>query len=411
MERPAHQADVAQNINASTFCQTRPPKEPSMHPCQSQQLERQKRLGRLRRLLERVERRHGLYARLDRDPSQTSRIASGAPMVSQVGARGAHQNADHQRAAVPDAASSDGDVASSAWTFGAPDIDEAIGAAGLSRACVHEFKSAIETYAGNTTVSDANAGRDGSVWAAQEAATFGLMLALAGRSARAPVLENSVLENRVPETAGVALRGNADAVPDLVICRTQAAGREWGRIYGNGLTRLGVAPSRIVLVETRDDADCLWALEEALRSRAARAVVGVVADVGLTPARRLALAADQGATPCLMMTHRATPAMAATQSRWRVSTRPARPHPLADEVPDKRSYALQVERMRGAADAVRLAAENKVFALEWCHETFRFDLVPGVRDRALAPRHAPAAASTAVLSQSYAASGRAERAA
>ncbi|MEM1306846.1 MAG: hypothetical protein AAGG99_04915 [Pseudomonadota bacterium] len=401
MERPAHQADVAQNIDASPFCQTRPPKEPSIHPCQSQQLERQKRLGRLRRLLERVERRHGLYARLDRDPSQTSRIASGAPMVPQVGACGADQNANDKGASAQDATSSDGDVASSAWTFGAPDIDEAIGAAGLSRACVHEFKPAIDIYTGNTTASDANAGRDGSVWAAQEAATFGLMLALAGRSARSPA----------PETVGVDLRGNADAVPDLVICRTQAASREWGRIYGKGLTRFGVAPSRIVLVETRDDADCLWALEEALRSRAARAVVGVVNDVGLTPARRLALAADQGATPCLMMTHRATPAMAATQSRWRVSTRPARPHPLADEVPDKRSYALQVERMRGTADAVRLAAENKVFALEWCHETFRFDLVPGVRDRALAPRHAPAAASTAVLSETYAASGRAERAA
>ena len=39
-----------------------------------------------------------------------------------------------------------------------------------------------------------------------------------------------------------------------------------GRLYGHGLNALGLDPGRVVLVETQDDKQALWAIEEALRS-------------------------------------------------------------------------------------------------------------------------------------------------
>ncbi|MEO1720335.1 MAG: hypothetical protein AAFR23_08950 [Pseudomonadota bacterium] len=202
-------------------------------------------------------------------------------------------------------------------------------------------------------------------WATGEATTLGFMLSLVARC------------------------GGPRSQGDIVICRPQAAKRECGELYGPGFERLGIAPSRVVLVETRDEADCLWAIEEALRARAACAVIGVIETVGLTPARRLALAAADGRTPCLMMTHREEPALAATHARWRIAQMRGASDPLAEDVPGKRRYGLSLERMRGAPSAIQAAAQGRVFALEWCHETVRFDLVSRVRDRTSETRHTP----------------------
>src|SRR5208282_6745097 len=41
---------------------------------------------------------------------------------------------------------------------------------------------------------------------------------------------------------------------------------QYGRLYGHGLSTLGLDPARLILVETAQRRDTLWALEEALRS-------------------------------------------------------------------------------------------------------------------------------------------------
>ncbi|HWT98722.1 MAG TPA: hypothetical protein VN229_13940 [Terriglobales bacterium] len=63
-------------------------------------------------------------------------------------------------------------------------------------------------------------------------------------------------------------------------------------LYGPGLQALAVDPSRLLLVESRQDAESLWALEEAARSGAAPLVIGEIDLLDLTASRRLQLAAE-----------------------------------------------------------------------------------------------------------------------
>jgi len=116
-----------------------------------------------------------------------------------------------------------------------------------------------------------------------------------------------------------------------------AAGSGWAAwitqdvdLYAPGLAALGLDLRRLLLVSARRDAEVCWALEEALRSRSLRAVVGEIGAVSLTATRRLQLAAEQAGIPCFLLRrwrtkelaerHRAQPIAAAT--RWRVSAMP-----------------------------------------------------------------------------------------
>ncbi len=52
----------------------------------------------------------------------------------------------------------------------------------------------------------------------------------------------------------------------LFSCSPQNSHRLTSRLYGHGLNALGLDPGRVFLVETQDDKQALWAIEEALRS-------------------------------------------------------------------------------------------------------------------------------------------------
>ncbi|WP_020176692.1 ImuA family protein [Methyloferula stellata] len=83
------------------------------------------------------------------------------------------------------------------------------------------------------------------------------------------------------------------------------AARETGALYGPGLALLGLDPSRLVLVETRDAQESLWAMEEALKCRSSAAVIGEIWGLAkiydLAASRRLLLAARKSATPGLLV--------------------------------------------------------------------------------------------------------------
>ncbi len=84
-------------------------------------------------------------------------------------------------------------------------------------------------------------------------------------------------------------------------------------------------PSRLVLTAPMRGADILWTAEEALRSGAAPLVVAEPeAAPGLTPLRRLQLAAEAGGNPLCLLLPPEAGSSGAVESRWRCAPLPSR---------------------------------------------------------------------------------------
>jgi protein ImuA len=104
------------------------------------------------------------------------------------------------------------------------------------------------------------------------------------------------------------------------------AGRSPGTLDPEGLSAF-FAPARLVVARTGRGVDGLWAAEEALRSGAALVVLEPADPPGLTPVRRLNLAAEAGgaAAPapplCLILAAEGGSA-AAVETRWWIDPAP-----------------------------------------------------------------------------------------
>jgi protein ImuA len=90
-----------------------------------------------------------------------------------------------------------------------------------------------------------------------------------------------------------------------------------GRPYGHGLHGLGLDPARVILVETADDKEALWAMEEALRSGAPAAVAGVIGKLDFRSSQRLHLVAGESGRLLLLLRPAGMTSVAVT--RWRVA--------------------------------------------------------------------------------------------
>jgi protein ImuA len=101
---------------------------------------------------------------------------------------------------------------------------------------------------------------------------------------------------------------------------------ETGAPYGPGLARNGLALDRLVLLTVPRAIDVLWAMEEALRSRAVTAVIGEVPDDRTldegTATRRLSLIARESGGFGLLLRARSSPAASAAATRWQVAAAP-----------------------------------------------------------------------------------------
>ncbi|MFM1815555.1 MAG: hypothetical protein RLZ98_2250 [Pseudomonadota bacterium] len=230
------------------------------------------------------------------------------------------------------------------WSFGAVEIDGLLGEAGLDVDGVHEFKPAF--------------GDEGSPvggWAAAQ----GMVLALAAR--RLAAMEHG----------------------SMLWCQTGALAREFGCLYGGGLSRFGLDPERVLVALPERAQDVLWCLEEGLNASRFSGtrlalVVGLVEDVQLTPARRLALAAGKNRTPCLLVTSPRSLGVAATLTRWRVAAGCSGVDTFAPGAPGAFRCRLALERCRARA----VLAGEAWFRVEWSDEAYRFCVASDVADRA-----------------------------
>ena len=153
---------------------------------------------------------------------------------------------------------------------------------------------------------------------------------------------------------------------------------DFGAPYGHGLVQLGLDVGRLLLVETQSDKDALWALEEALRSRARPAMVAgaVERSLDLTARRRLNLAAAPHATPLVLLRSSTANGTSAAATRWRIASAPAALDGFGAFAHPR--WSAELERCRNGRTGKWL--------IEWDHVAHRFRLVEGVADRAPAER-------------------------
>ncbi len=151
-----------------------------------------------------------------------------------------------------------------------------------------------------------------------------------------------------------------------------------GEPYGPGLARFGLAPRRVIAARVRRDAEALWAMEEGLRCRSLAAVVGEVAEVGLTQSRRLQLAASAGGvTAFLLRPATDSPLPSAAATRWRLD---AAPGAGGAQAPGAARWRAVLLRCRGGT--------SNRWLMEWCDETGDLAVAAPVRYRPARPREA-----------------------
>jgi protein ImuA len=147
---------------------------------------------------------------------------------------------------------------------------------------------------------------------------------------------------RVHEVCGAARRTFALALAGRMEGPVLWIAPGWApeRINPDGMIRLA-DPGRLLFVAPRRADDLLWSMEEALRSGAVPLVVAELPEApGLTPVRRLQLAAETGAAEgaCRPLGLLLTPEGAApgVETRWSLSPR----HP------DTRNESWEMRRLR-----------------------------------------------------------------
>jgi protein ImuA len=156
--------------------------------------------------------------------------------------------------------------------FGLPTLDSHLPEGGLTCGALHEVVPGTESAA---------------------AAAFGFIAAILGR---------------LPK-------------PRLLVCVTPAYGRRpHGRLHGHGLKALGLDPSRLILVETADRKETLWAIEEALHSAAPAAVIGAIDKLDLRTSQRLQLASSDTGLPLFLLRPASTLESSAAATRWNIGT-------------------------------------------------------------------------------------------
>jgi protein ImuA len=146
--------------------------------------------------------------------------------------------------------------------------------------------------------------------------------------------------------------------------------RPHGRLHGHGLNALGLDPARLILVETAHRKETLWAMEEAVRSAAPAAVVGVIDTLDLKLSQRLHLAATDAGLPLFLLRSTATLESSAAATRWRIGTAKAARDRFG--LVTQPRWHLQLERCRNGRPGE--------WVVEYDHVAHRFSLAAALAD-------------------------------
>jgi protein ImuA len=163
----------------------------------------------------------------------------------------------------------------------------------------------------------------------------------------------------------------------VLIIAAQPAFDGCGRPYGHGLAALGLDPSRVVLVEPREERQGLWAMEEALRSAVPSAVVGIIGKtLDLKSSQKLQRAARTSGVPLLLLRSQATLEASAAVTRWRIGAAGAA----------RNRFGL-IARWRWRACLERCRNGNPgEWLVEWDHDARCFRLAAALADPAFLDR-------------------------
>ena len=179
----------------------------------------------------------------------------------------------------------------------------------------------------------------------------------------------------------LALRRMADTSErrPLLWCRLAGTAREYGRLHGHGLERLGLSRRRFITVTLKKPLALLWTMEEALKSGALAMVMGDAgaAHADLTVTRRLQLAAHAGKSAGMLVFARDEASATASHTRWRVASAASRSPPHDAQAPGPPAWHVELTRARGGRPGA--------WTLEWHHAAHRFSLVPGFRGGTIHP--------------------------
>lgn len=151
-----------------------------------------------------------------------------------------------------------------------------------------------------------------------------------------------------------ALREQQAIRPVVWVRPTGCQAHDFGRPSPHALTRLGIAPEHILLVEAREMADILWAMEEGLQAGAlVFGEIGRTARYDLTASKRLHMAARARHGVALILRRHDDFQPSAAQTRWKVSAMESPPAPWkgANGLPGlgPPRYRAILERVRGGS--------------------------------------------------------------
>jgi protein ImuA len=175
----------------------------------------------------------------------------------------------------------------------------------------------------------------------------------------------------------VALLARLGSVHPLFLVMPAYGLRDYGRPHGHGLSARGLDPTRLILVETTHRSETLWAMEEALHSRAPAAVAGIIDKLDLKFSQRLQLAATDAGLPLFLLRPAEILESSAAATRWRVGTAAAARDRFG--LITRSRWQLMLERCRNGR-----AGE---WTVEYDHVAHRFSLAAALADPAL-PRGA-----------------------
>lgn len=172
----------------------------------------------------------------------------------------------------------------------------------------------------------------------------------------------------------LALLGRMPGTTPLLLILSSKKLTRCGRPHGAGLNGLGLDPARLILVETADETEALWATEEAVRACGPAAVASVLSGkLDLKASQRLSHAVRDARLPLLLL-RAGGETIPTAATRWRIGAAPGA---------QDRFGMLEGWRWQVALERCRNGRPGS-WMLEFDHATHRFGLAAAMAGASLA---------------------------